>query len=194
MNGAGLCDRLRQVGTDGEAIVIEAMRMLLTEDAKSPLVEMLTAKHRDECLQACYRCLHRYGNQAYHGLLDWRLGLDAIALLLDSSYTAGLHGDFSAPGVNDWTKLSLNLATEAASLLGTEVKQAGHVPIFTLGENAWGVVIHPFWQHDAVVQANTELQKLKTAGAQLHMISTFDLSRRMGASVARLRWQANATE
>lgn len=194
VNGAGLCDRLRQVGPGGEAIAIEAMRVLLNEGPGSPLTEMLAPKHRRECLQACYRCLHRYGNQAYHGLLDWRLGLDAIALLLDSTYTAGLDGEFSAAGVRDWPGLSLSLAHEAASLLGTNVQRAGNVPIFTLGEGAWGVVIHPFWHYDAVVQANPVLQKLKADGAQLHMVSTFELSRRMGASVARLRWQANAGE
>ena len=90
--------------------------------------------------------------------------------------------------------LSLSLANEAASLFGADVKQAGNVPIFTLGKDAWGVVIHPFWRHDAVIQANPELQKLKAGGAQLQMVSTFDLSRRMGASVARLRWQANAAD
>ena len=90
--------------------------------------------------------------------------------------------------------LSLSLANEAASLFGADVKQAGNVPIFALGEDAWGVVIHPFWRHDAVVKANSELQKLKAGGAQLQMVSTFDLSRRMGASVARLRWQANAAD
>ena len=194
VNGAGLCDRLRQVGPGGEAIIVEAMRVLLSEGPESPLVEMLVAKHRDECLQACYRCLHRYGNQAYHGLLDWRLGLDAIALLLDKNYTAGLDGDFSAPGIRDWSKLSQSLANEAGSLFGADVKQAGNVPMFTLGDGAWGVVIHPFWRHDAVLQANPELQKLKASGAQLQMVSTFDLSRRMGASVARLRWQASAAE
>lgn len=194
VNGAGLCDRLRQVGPGGEAIIVDSMRVLINEGPGSPLVEMLAAKHRNECLQACYRCLHRYGNQAYHGLLDWRLGLDAIALLLDSSYTAGLDGHFTAPGVRDWPMLSLSLANEAASLFGADVKQAGNVPIFTLGKDAWGVVIHPFWRHDAVIQANPELQKLKAGGAQLQMVSTFDLSRRMGASVARLRWQANAAD
>lgn len=192
VNGAGLCDRLRQVGTGGEAIIVEAMRVLLNEGPGSPLAEMLAVKHRDECLHACYRCLHRYGNQAYHGLLDWRLGLDAISLLLDKNYTAGLDGDFSSPGVRDWPKLSQSLANEAASLFGGDVNQAGNVPVFTLGERAWGVVIHPFWRHDAVVQANPALQKLKANGAQLQMVSTFDLSRRMGASVTRLRWQINA--
>lgn len=141
VNGAGLCDRLRQVGPSGEPIIVEAMRTLLREEADSPLVEMIASAHSEECLQACYRCLHRYGNQAYHGLLDWRLGLDAIALLLDSSYAAGLSGDFSAPGVKDWAVLSLSLAKEAGSLCGAEVTQAGSVPIFALGASAWGVVV-----------------------------------------------------
>ena len=192
VNGAGLCDRLRQVGPSGEAIIVEAMRAILQSGPGSPLAEMQDSPHSEECLQACYRCLHRYGNQAYHGLLDWRLGLDAIALLLDGSYVAGLDGDFSAPGVRDWAELALSLAKEAASLFGAEVKQAGSIPIFALGEGAWGVVIHPFWRLDAVVQANPALEKLRSSGAQLQMVSTFDLSRRMGASVARLRWQASS--
>lgn len=192
VNGAGLCERLRQAGPAGEPIVIEAMRTLLGTEPGSPLEELLDARHSHECLQACYRCLHRYGNQAYHGLLDWRLGLDAIALFLDGNYLAGLDGDFSAPGVRDWTDLSRSLAREAGSLFGAEVNQAGNVPVFSLGAGAWAVVIHPFWGHEAVLQANPALQKMKGEGAHLEMVSTFDLSRRMGAAAAWLRWSASA--
>lgn len=49
---------------------------------------------------------------------------------------------------------------EAASLFGADVKQAGNVPIFTLGKDAWGVVIHPFWRHDAVIQANPRVAEI----------------------------------
>jgi DEAD/DEAH box helicase domain-containing protein len=191
VNGSGLCDRLRQPGLSGETIIVEAMRVLLREGPGSPLSEMLAPSHSQRCAQACYRCLHRYGNQAYHGLLDWRLGLDAIALLLDSSYLAGLDGNFTSPGLQDWSELSLQLANEAGLLFRTEVKLADNVPIFEVIEGTWGVVTHPFWHPEAVVQANPTLQDLKAAGATLQMINTFDLTRRMGSSVARMRAQAS---
>ncbi|MFT7971864.1 hypothetical protein, partial [Salmonella enterica] len=59
------------------------MKNILNNKTAYPLAEFLQSDHRERCFQGCYHCLHRYGNQPYHGLLDWRLGLDVIQLLLD---------------------------------------------------------------------------------------------------------------
>lgn len=190
VNGSGLCDRLSQTGLSGAPIVLEVMRALIGNKNASPLKELLEPSHRDECLLGCYRCLHRYGNQAYHGLLDWRLGLDAIQLLLDETYDAGLSGDFSAPGIEDWKANALKLAGEAASLYRTQVQMAGNIPVIGTGPGSWAAVIHPFWDKDAVLEANPELSALLLDGHKLAWTSTFELSRRMGEVMAGLRSDA----
>ncbi|MEH8952933.1 hypothetical protein RAF77_28705, partial [Klebsiella pneumoniae] len=126
-----------------------------------PLKEFLEPQHRDVCFQACYYCLHRYGNQAYHGLLDWRLGLDVIQLLLDKTYDAGLRGDFSSPGIIDWTVNAKRLAEEASSLFkGSEVKIVGNIPLIGISPQRWAAVLHPFWSYDGAFKANPELEVL----------------------------------
>lgn len=190
VNGSGLCDRLNQVGPSGEAIVIEVMKALIGNRSASPLKELLEPSHRSECLLGCYRCLHRYGNQAYHGLLDWRLGLDAIQLLLDADYAAGLRGDFSSPSMEDWRQNAMTLAHEAASLYGTEVRDARGVPLVGVGPGSWAAVIHPFWDRDAVIEGNPDIEALCIEGQNVALTSTFELSRRMGEVIASLRAKA----
>lgn len=187
VNGSGLCDRLNQPGASGEPIVLEVMRALISNRGASPLKELLEPSHRSECLLGCYRCLHRYGNQAYHGLLDWRLGLDAIQLFLDGDYDAGLNGDFSPPSMEDWRENALKLAHEAASLYSTEVRVARGVPIVGIGSESWAAVIHPFWDRDAVIEGNPDIEALYIDGQSVALTSTFELSRRMGEVIAGLR-------
>jgi DEAD/DEAH box helicase domain-containing protein len=187
VNGSGLCDRLNQPGVTGEPIVVEVMRAILGNTDKSPLIELLEPAHRSECLLGCYRCLHRYGNQPYHGLLDWRLGLDVIQLLLDKNYIAGLKGDFTSPGIEDWRANAQKLAEEAASLFGLEHRLVGHVPVISLGKGKWAAVIHPFWDEDVVLELNPQLGSIYFEEDSLEWVTTFNLSRRMGEVMLRLR-------
>lgn len=190
VNGSGLCNRLSQIGASGQPIVIEVMKMLVRVPAAPALAELFEHSHRSECLLGCYRCLHRYGNQAYHGLLDWRLGLDAIRLLLDDDYNAGLGGDFSAASLEDWRENARKLAFEGASLYGSEVRESGDIPLIGVGPKKWAAVLHPFWDHDAVVESNPEIEALCLDGQQVEFTSTFELSRHMGEVMAGLRSRA----
>ena len=191
VNGSGLCDRLSQLGTSGEPIVVEVMRSILGGRSSSPLKELLESSHRRECLLACYRCLHRYGNQPYHGLLDWRLGLDVIQLMLDSSYVAGLDGNYETPGVEDWSVNAQALAAEAATLFGTETRMAGRVPLIGIGKRRWAAVLHPFWSEDAALEANDELEEMAVQNEPIQWTNSFELSRRMGEVMMRLRSSGN---
>ncbi len=38
-------------------------------------------RHSNNCFSSCYECLRHYGNRFSHAVLDWRLGLDLLALL-----------------------------------------------------------------------------------------------------------------
>lgn len=190
VNGSGLCERLQQKGASGSLIILEVMRDILNNRTAYPLAEFLQPEHRERCFQGCYHCLHRYGNQPYHGLLDWRLGLDVIQLLLDQTYNAGLNGDFTSPSVSDWPENAKRLAEEAASLYtDSEVKIVGNIPLIGIGAGRWAAVLHPFWDYDAVLAANPELEAFSYE-VDLESTNTFALSRRMGTEMAKLRTQA----
>ncbi|MBJ3509443.1 helicase, partial [Salmonella enterica subsp. enterica serovar Meleagridis] len=194
VNGSGLCERLQQKGASGSLIILEVMKNILNNKTAYPLVEFLQPDHRERCFQGCYHCLHRYGNQPYHGLLDWRLGLDVIQLLLDPTYNAGLNGDFTSPGVSDWPENALQLAEEAASLYSdSAAEMMGNIPVIRTGAGRWAAVLHPFWDPDAAFAANPELEAFSYE-VDVDATNTFALSRRMGTEMAKLRTQASSSQ
>jgi hypothetical protein len=71
-NGAGYCTHL---GTE------EQLRALLVS-AQEYVAELEEEQHAQACDSSCYDCLRSYVNQAYHGLLDWRLARDWLDLAL----------------------------------------------------------------------------------------------------------------
>ncbi len=187
VNGSGLCDRLNQLGVSGEPIVLEVIRTILSGSHGSLLPEMLDAGHTASCLTGCYRCLHRYSNQNYHGLLDWRLGLSVLRLLLDNGHSAGLDGNFGTPDVMTWPAMASQLADEAARLLATDRKNIGHIPLIKLSEGKWAAVIHPLWSWDALLEHSAELQDFRLNGDDVKPVTTFNLARRMGDVLQQLR-------
>ncbi|WP_320151447.1 DEAD/DEAH box helicase [uncultured Tolumonas sp.] len=191
VNGSGLCERLQQKGSSCKPIIIEILKAISSDKEVYPLKELLYPEHREKCLQGCYLCLHRYGNQAYHGLLDWRLGLDAIQLLLDNTYDAGLYGKFTAPSIEDWQCNALKLANEAASLFNSSTKIVGNLPLISIGPERWAVVVHPFWNREILFKANPELEEFSLQMEDIEFVDTFELSRRMGYVMANLRSQSN---
>ncbi len=76
-----------------------------------------TKRHRRSCAQACYRCIQRYGNRQYHGLLDWRLGLGFLRAMLEPAYRSGLDGNWQA-GIElfDWPMLATNVRDDLCNL------------------------------------------------------------------------------
>jgi DEAD/DEAH box helicase domain-containing protein len=187
VNGSGLCNRLNQMGSTGEPIILEVIRKIISGTGTSPLASLLEKDHRAVCLTGCYRCLHRYGNQTYHGLLDWRLGLTVLQLFLDGNHSAGIGGDFTAPGVSDWPVIAHQLAGEAAGLLGRGRTDSGVIPLVEFAKGKWAAVIHPLWSWNALLDANSELQDFCCNAESVVPITTFDLSRRMGDVLLKLR-------
>ena len=140
---------------------------------------------------ACYRCLLRYGNQHYHGLLDWPLGLQYLRALVDPNFRCGLDGDFSAPGLQGWPDLAKRFAQEMVDRFrgeGPRPLAGGLLHAFRLEKSGgkktrWVVVAHPLWDwnpHEASPD-DTLLQKaeaeLSNEGA-FDCWDTFNLSRR----------------
>jgi hypothetical protein len=190
VNGSGLTDRLSQIPAGAKVpVALDVIQKILGQPQEAPLKELIDPDHVRECVTGCYRCLHRYGNQAYHGLLDWRLGLDVLQMLSKPGFVAGLDGDFSSPGLASWPQLAMRLAQDAATLCspGSKVEVIAGLPIFSLrtgGRRA--AVVHPFWAEDAIQEAMPALAELMVSES-LVLVSTFELSRRMGEALAKLR-------
>ena len=188
VNGSGLTNRLSQeFDASSEPIVLHVMRELVNGKNNSYLKNLLD--HSDKCLTGCYKCLHRYGNQSYHGLLDWRLGLDVLQLYLNDNYLAGMDGNFSSPGVLDWQTIAKKLATEASKLYSTQVITKGGIPVLEIDskQNKWAAVVHPFWNTDLLRNYNPELDEWELEIGSLSFISTFDLARKIGVTISKLR-------
>ncbi len=190
VNGSGLTDRLSHLNkATSRPTILQLMFEILNEFDSSPLSEMLDNDHASECATGCYRCLHRYGNQSYHGLLDWRLGLDVIKILTTPNFAMGLDTDFSSPGLKTWHSLAFQLAEEAKKICSpaSAVEIISGLPVFELRPNGKkAIVIHPFWSESGLIDAMPEIGELMIT-EDLVTVSTFDLSRRMGEILYSLR-------
>ena len=189
VNGSGLTDRLGHPGGgSSEPLVLSVIKEILFNSQLSPVKPMLEPSHAENCYTGCYRCIHRYGNQPYHGLLDWRLGIDVLSLLIDSSYIAGIDGNYTSPGVATWSSMACNLAFEAATLCspGANVELISGLPAFTVRPGRRALVVHPFWARESLLERNPQIQELQVTEG-LVLVSTFDLSRRMGATLSTIR-------
>lgn len=150
VNGAGFC-RILSESTASSPKIMTYIQSMLSDRHKYPLEQVLAADHAD-CDTACYRCLLRYGNQHYHGLLDWRLGLTYLRAMVDPNFVCGLDGDFGTPGLTGFKASALRLAEEITERFGGEVRSFadGQVPAFrvrTKGKkmSPWVLVAHPLW-------------------------------------------------
>lgn len=184
VNGAGFCEELASQDASGATRLATILRSALEDQAAYPLKDFLTSTHARACDGACYLCLHRYSNRAYHGLLDWRLGLCFLRTLFDQEFACGVHGFAEAPPeISDWTEMAQRYADSMARRFGRdggEVAHFGELPAFRFDRKReeWGLVVHPLWrQHEPfvglVADAVTALD-----GRRFHMVDTFNLARR----------------
>lgn len=154
-NGAGFTRRLAS-GTD--PLALRLIRSMVFDCHSDTLIAgYLEDKHVRTCKAACYRCVQRYGNRAYHGLLDWRLGLAALRTLVAEAWTVGLDGDFiSASEIADWHEDTMNIALDIRELMPDhlEVSKVGSLNLPALYSTGpfleRFVLVHPFWDQDAV--------------------------------------------
>lgn len=185
VNGAGFVERLAAQGSGGRPLVAELVSSIVRDENRYPLAELLQnaahQNHPSECDQACYRCLQRYSNQSYHGLLDWRLGLAFLQLLDAPEWRCGLDGDYSSPALRDWTGLARRYVEDLARLAPVEQRDAAGLVAFRIqGARDWAVIVHPLWDTSAlegvVGEAVDEIER--TSGSVPVFVDTFRLARR----------------
>lgn len=82
-NGAGYCNWLCKE---------ENFNNVLRSITEGEIYENLIKKtHLNNCDAACYECMQSYDNLPYHGLLNWRLGLDMARMISDKSFVPSLN-------------------------------------------------------------------------------------------------------
>jgi Lhr-like helicase len=186
VNGAGF-SRVLALSEDGEPMVMRLIRSMVDKEDDVLVSSYFQDRHRQECSQACYRCLQRYNNRGYHGLLDWRLGLGFLRALSDEGYKAGLDGRWDHRELADWPRLAAEAAEEVRRL-DPEKRRVEHrgplnLPVLYRpygGRTEAFVLVHPFWRLDAPSIARGPLAETAAAAEAdtVSFIDAFDIARR----------------
>jgi DEAD/DEAH box helicase domain-containing protein len=204
VNGAGFCERLASE-VDGEPLIAKLVRSIVRDPEKYPLVDFLGRGingqlHPEVCDQACYLCLHRYGNQMFHGLLDWRLGLSFLSILNDATFDCGLEDsrNMTIPALNDWRDNANRYAWEMVRRFGGEAREARDdhsLPAFRLDSNKphWAVVCHPLWAGKEQLKGLTRraFEEYQTTASKIEFVDTFELARRQVSVYENLQREWN---
>lgn len=171
VNGAGFCKNLSD-GPNGHPRVVDIINAMLgggrtsrevkaaeesrVDDLSYPMSDFLSPEHSD-CDTACYRCLLRYGNQPFHGILDWQLGVAFLRALVDPSFRCGLDGNFSFWGIERWPAQARRIASDMARRFSGHVGEFASIPAFRVSfgrtMSPWVLVAHPLWDWDDNVES-----------------------------------------
>lgn len=183
INGSGLCRRLGDDRSDGTPHIIYLIREILERGDLWPLVDLLRVDeegdHAARCQSSCYRCIQRYGNRSYHGLLDWRLGLAYLRALVEPGYSAGLDtNDQDLPETVGWSARALALAHAIERMRPDSLVAEMHGPsgLPSLREQRHGgivyLIVNPLWRTDG------DFGEALAGGTSVRFIDTFNLERR----------------
>jgi DEAD/DEAH box helicase domain-containing protein len=180
VNGAGFCVALGTIDrATGTPLIASLLSSTLEDLDEYPLNEFLRNDHERTCDQGCYRCLLRYRNQPYHGLLDWRLGLSFLHTLADAKYLCGLGGEFETPALRSWTALvEQDVWRLERQFARMQSKQFG--PVWAVkfdGSPKWAIVAHPLW--DPTSPSGVLLKAVNALGGDpFVVVDSFNLARR----------------
>lgn len=187
-NGAGYCDKL--IESSSSSLLSDVMRSLMDDPADPIGQDIRRATHLGTCDKACYQCILRYGNQPYHGILDWQLGMDFLSILLNPGNSLGTDGR------DDWGFWSSTYKPSMKRLAENLAKRMGVGNAVPLADGmAWGftmaarqaqyniVIVHPFWRDAnssvlsrAVAEVRNGASELRGTGC--FVADAFNLSRR----------------
>ncbi len=188
VNGAGFCRRLAEREANGVPTIARLIRSMLDEQDDPIVRNFREPRHRMDCAQACYRCIQRYGNRQYHGLLDWRLGLGFLRALVEPKYRSGLDGEWEKNiELTDWPRLARSVRDELCHLNATkrlpvDLGDRGLPGIIERadGRDRFYMMVHPFWRLGNETSGTEPFKSaFKQAGSsELFFVDVFDAGRR----------------
>lgn len=174
-NGAGFVEKLgREIVPILEAILSGSNRF--TE-------RVLSARHTQQCNRTCYECLSGYRERFLDPLLDWRLGLDVLAVHYIPGYTCGLDGDWSRPWQDGWRDRALRAAQSFVNSFpefGLQLRADMPLPAL-VADDVCAIVVHPLWGTSCNLEGNVleaSRHQLARAGLQARLVDSFNLTHR----------------
>ncbi len=195
INGSGLCRRLSEpVVAGGPTLIVTLLHEILKDQHTWPMADFLKKDHPTQCKTACYKCIQRYGNRRYHGLLDWRLGMAYLRAMVMPEFACGLNAaDWNQPEMKGWRERAFELAEDVEALRPATIKLSKEHSLPVLieiqdGKELWrAAVTHPLWQwRDAERDALIDSFGLTDGESPLLFIDTFELERRPLRALANL--------
>jgi len=180
VNGAGFCNALGTADpATGRTPIASLLREAVTDANDYPLSEFTRDNHEHACEQACYRCLLRYRNQPFHGLLDWRLGLAFLEALAREDFRCGLDGRFDGLALRMWpTLVERDIRRLRRQFTGTQIRQVGSLwAVRFESDTRWGLIGHPLWDAEALDGSLGEAA-LALGDEAFTVIDSFNLARR----------------
>lgn len=186
VNGAGFSRRL--AGSAGvPSLALQLVRSIVEDGSDRLVSPYFTEDHRQTCNRSCYRCMQRYNNRGYHGLLDWRLGVGFLRSCLDENWKAGLDGNWQAPEVSDWLEIASRSAAELQQLdpVNRSIGDFGSLKLPGVVERKGGststfLIVHPFWRLDEMSTETGLLgEAISAVGTgRVYFVDTFEAARR----------------
>jgi Lhr-like helicase len=144
---------------------------------------LLGQAHANECDTSCNRCLRDFYNLPYHGLLDWKLGLDMCRIALSSDNAPSLSSPMGKYE-NPWKAMLFGENPIVRKILGQLgfVEQEGKTVLPTYVNNNQRkvfVATHPLWQTDhPLISEALAAATTKYAGFATEVLNPFRLIRR----------------
>jgi len=150
---------------------------------------LVSPEHRtgsQKCDSSCPDCLRHYRNMAYHGLLDWRLGLSLLRVLAEENFVCGLDAQFGYPELEDWLSMARTLRDVFCQSFTTCVPyEFGPLPGMQVGGRSV-VIVHPFWDQSRPTGLFAEALATVESDSTVKFLDTFNLLRRMSWAYQRL--------
>jgi Lhr-like helicase len=187
VNGAGFSRRLADVEL-GLPLATRLVESMLSNPRDILTASYFIDHHPTKCARSCYRCLQRYNNRGYHGLLDWRLGMSFLRCLLNGQWRAGLDGDWnSGRELSDWHRVARESAEELRRMDPGRRTVERHGPLDLPVLLRQGgplmeafLIVHPFWRLDSQSlqqgRLGETLRLIQTDA--IYFVDTFEVTRR----------------
>ena len=113
---------------------------------------------------------------AYHGLLDWRLGISLLRSLESTQFDCGLGGEFYLPDLEKWDEQARKLRDSFCTSFSAQPCDFGPLPGLEIGGKQV-LVVHPLWDK---VHPRGLLAEALAACEHAKTLDTFNLLRRPG--------------
>ena len=172
-NGAGFTN---YVGENWESLLTLAASS--NPEPDTFVGSIFDPEHSLDCDASCYNCLRNYRNMAYHGLLDWRLGVSLLRCLHSGTFECGIRGVFSFPDLEGWIEQASRLRDSFATSFSAIPRNFGPLPGLEIG-NRQVLIIHPLWDIRRPVGLLAE-GLADCRDDRIQTLDTFNLLRRPG--------------